>query len=99
MSSIEIKKNYKFNLINGIFEPDEVSSLVSVLFNSKIEHHNRKILKQKETNKNSFKEEEEQRVLQLESARNSFQNLMLKASEMGYKTIIKGDIHVEFIKK
>ena len=98
MSSANLNENQSFNLINGKFEPIEVAPLVSILFNAKIEYHNRKILKLKETNKRSFKEEEE-RVLQLEKECKSFQEMMQKATDLGYDIIIKGDIHVQFIDK
>jgi len=98
MKTLILKENQQFNLINGQFEPKEALPLISLLYNAKIEHHNRKSLRLKEKNDVSYKKEDE-RVQQLENECKAFKDLMKNAIELGLEVILKGDIHVQIISK
>lgn len=98
MKAIILKENQDFNLINGQFEPAEALPLISLLYNAKIEHHNRKSLRLKEINNVSYKSEDE-RIKMLEKECKAFKDLMKNAMELGFEVIIKGDINVQIISK
>lgn len=98
MNRNEIKENYLFNLINGRFEPTEALPLISILYNAKIEHHNRKSLRLKESNDDDYQKEDE-RVRQLEHEAKAFKSLMKEIAALDLQVIIKGDINIKVISK
>ncbi len=89
-----------FSLINGTFNPADAASLISNLYNDKIEFHNRQLLKCGECNDGSEKGlAEQQRIDQLKTQRLKFHLCMKEAIDRNCDVIIKSNIEVLFLER
>ncbi|MFP5080652.1 hypothetical protein [Pedobacter sp. JCM 36344] len=86
-----------FTLIEGKFDPMDALTLISTLFGTKIEYHNRNILRAHEGGTNHSQEDE--RVSELKKSRQAFQQKMREAIEHGDQVEIKSIIALSFVLK
>lgn len=91
-----MKDKETFTLIDGTFDPLGALNLISVLFSTKIEYHNRNILNAHEQTGSDLPLEEK-RVTELENTRQAFQQRMREAAKEGYKVEIKSTLEVNFV--
>jgi len=85
-----------FTLIEGRFDPRDASTLISTLFGTKIEYHNRNILRAHEGDGTQLPHEVE-RVNELSNSREAFQQKMKQAVEQGCQVEISSVVSVRFV--
>ncbi|MET3112874.1 queuine/archaeosine tRNA-ribosyltransferase [Pedobacter sp. CG_S7] len=93
-----IDSNKTFTLIEGKFDPTAATTLISTLFGTKIEYHNRNILRAQEWDGSQLPHEVD-RVNELSNSREAFQEKMKEALKQGCQVEISSVISVRFIKE